>query len=97
MTRYIDADKYAERIKSSPAFKNMGFEGNLLQKVVLDLIDNAPTADVTEVVRCKDCKHSELLYLERIGEEPIGAHYCYYLKRYTNPTAFCSYGIRKED
>ena len=54
MARYIDADKFAERIKLSPAFKNIGFiEGDLLQSVVLDLLDNAPTADVEEV------KHGE--------------------------------------
>jgi hypothetical protein len=36
-------------------FKNMAFEGDLLQGVVLDLLGNTPTADVAEVVRCKDC------------------------------------------
>lgn len=46
---YIDADKFAERIKLSPAFKKYGIEGDLLQKVVLDLLDNAPAADVVEV------------------------------------------------
>lgn len=53
MARYIDADRFAERIKLSPAFKNAGFEGDLLQRVVLDLLDNAPTADIAEV------KHGE--------------------------------------
>lgn len=46
MPRYIDADKFAERIKVSPAFPNMGFEGHFLRNIVLDLLDNAPTADV---------------------------------------------------
>ena len=54
MARYIDADKFAERIKLSPAFKNMAFEGDLLQRVVLDLIGNALTADVVEVDTLKD-------------------------------------------
>ena len=53
MSKYIDADKFAERIKLSPAFKNMAFEGDLLQRVVLDILGNAPTADVAEV------KHGE--------------------------------------
>ena len=57
MARYIDADKFAERIRLSPAFKNTGFEGDLLQRVVLDLLENAPTADVVEVVRCEKCIH----------------------------------------
>ena len=53
MARYIDAEMFAKRINASPAFKNMAFEGELLQRVVLDLLDNAPTADVQEVKRGK--------------------------------------------
>ena len=45
MARYIDADKFAERIKASPAFRNI-YDGLLLQRVVIDLLNNAPTADV---------------------------------------------------
>ena len=44
MTRYIDADKFAARIKASPIFPNMGQDGYFLQEFVLDLIDR--TADV---------------------------------------------------
>lgn len=47
--KYIDAEMFAKRIEASPAFGNMAFEGELLQRVVLDLLDNAPTADVEEV------------------------------------------------
>lgn len=42
---YIDADKFAERIKVSPAFRNIN-DGLLLQRVVIDLLNNIPTADV---------------------------------------------------
>lgn len=45
MARYIDADKFTERIKVSPAFCNIN-DGLLLQRVVIDLLNNAPTADV---------------------------------------------------
>ena len=45
MARYIDADKFAERIKVSPAFRNIN-DGFWLQRVVLDLLNNMPTADV---------------------------------------------------
>ena len=54
MPRYIDADKLSQRIKASPAFKNLtrdDFASDLLRNVVFDLIDNAPTADVVEVRR----------------------------------------------
>ena len=61
MSRYIDADKlilkmncwYEEmRLKYGETDQfNMGYaEG-------INAIENAPTADVIEVVRCKDCKH----------------------------------------
>ena len=53
MANYIDIDKFAQRIMVSPAFKNMGFEGELCQRVVLDILGNFPTADVVEV------KHGE--------------------------------------
>ena len=45
MARYIDADKFTERIKASPAFRNI-YDGLLLQRVVIDLLNNIPTADV---------------------------------------------------
>ena len=53
MARYIDADKFAERIKVSPAFRNIN-DGLWLQRVVIDLLNNMPTADVvpkSEVAR----------------------------------------------
>ena len=50
MARYIDADKFAERIKASPAFRNIN-DGYWLQRVVLDLLNNMPTADVVPIVR----------------------------------------------
>lgn len=50
-----------------------------------------PTADVVEVVRCKDCKH----FGKDMG---YGKHDC---KKYEMPycleTDFCSYGERKGD
>lgn len=44
MPRYIDADKFTERIKVSPAFRNIN-DGLLLQRVVIDLLNNIPTAE----------------------------------------------------
>ena len=66
MARYIDADKFAERIKMSPAFNKIGFDGDLLQKVVLDLLDNMPAADVVEV------KHGEWLDCIETGTTVAG-------------------------
>ena len=46
MHRYIDVDGLYERVKDYP----YGFRG-----MILDDIAQVPSADVVEVVRCKDC------------------------------------------
>jgi hypothetical protein len=54
MERYIDADKFIERLKASPAFPNMGMDGYFLLDVVENLLKKFPTADVapkSEVAR----------------------------------------------
>lgn len=63
------------------------------RKIMVD----APTADVVEVVRCKECKHCELRYpAKAIGEEAIEGYYCYPNQRYVKSTDFCNYGERSE-
>lgn len=63
MARYIDADKQIERYS-----KKLGFyideegEDRFSAKceeirAAITALYNAPTADVAEVVRCKDCKY----------------------------------------
>jgi len=77
MSRYIDADaiQYDEDIPG-------------IYTVSKTQIGNMPTADVAEVVRCKDCKH----YKDN--------HRCY--SRYSNmndsrnPNDYCSYGERAD-
>ena len=54
------------------------------------LVQNAPTVDAVEVVRCKDCKHREdgACALESVYDYP------WY---YTNDDDFCSHGERRTD
>lgn len=58
MARYIDADVLIERLKfkrdetDKVKKKYSGLECAISQ------VQKQPTADVVEVVRCKDCKHS---------------------------------------
>ena len=57
---------------------------------MLGEIEDAPTADVVEVVRCKDCKHMR---------KTMSRCYClpvYGLKQITDTDAFCSYGERRD-
>lgn len=47
MSRYIDADKLLETLPNDLPYKAS------VKRVIIQ----SPTADVVEVVRCKDCKH----------------------------------------
>lgn len=83
MARYIDADLL---IKNIVQIKDLR---TLSTKTIGEAISNTPTADVVEVVRCKDCKHRR---------ESVYRSYClpvFGLKRITDLNSFCSYGERK--
>lgn len=55
MSRYIDADKLR-----ADWLKNGENEYVYDTNAFLDSIDNAPTADVVGVVRCRECVHEGL-------------------------------------
>lgn len=58
MTRYIDADALIPMMKYATTDNEIGvFPIRIGFDAIKGVIDNAPTADVVEVVRCKDCKH----------------------------------------
>ena len=52
-------------------------------------IDDAPTVDAVEVVRCRECDHKT--------HDGSGRPYCWQLKMYLNKELdfFCKYGERK--
>ena len=59
-----------------------------------DLINEMPSVDAVEVVRCKDCKHAWI--------HPCGYVYCHRDGRNAyemtfNLDSFCSYGERKDN
>ena len=56
-------------------------------------IENAPTVDAVEVVRCKDCKHYSRDPWD--NEEFICRNWSDWLP--TEPDDFCSYGERRSD
>ena len=63
---------------------------------VNETIIKLPSADVVEVVRCKDCKRCEVYYPRKAkGKEAEIAYYCTNLDCVVEPTDFCSYGVRK--
>lgn len=63
MARYIDADERDAHIDEMMNAVSKHKYGNMNEWDCLnwmrDIIDEAPTVDAVEVVRCKDCKHSD--------------------------------------
>lgn len=95
MPRYIDADLLKTDYYALP--KSLSSSTVSTQQYVsLFQILNAPTADVVEVVRCKDCDN----WKDENGREGLcqvwsdfeNAHY-----RYTPKDGYCSEGERREE
>ena len=82
MARYIDADALIAEYDRV----HIGAPGGA-RKLMVD----APTADVVEVVRCKDCKYWE----KGKDYEPYCNHFGNMMTD-TKADDFCSYGERKE-
>ena len=79
MPRYIDADALVDRMKKDPLFDLVERYG------VVGVIEAEPTADLVEVVRCKDCKHYQ------------GLAECRLIGNCMGTDGFCSWGERRDD
>ena len=78
-TRLIDADKLALKLRY------MGYMDE--HEEVQEVIDEAPTVDAVEVVRCKDCRYYVTNYaVPHCGRTLIG------MKK----SDYCNYGERKK-
>lgn len=88
MPRYIDADEiqYTMLYKEN-WITNTGVEK---QGVWKDDIDKMPTADVVEVVRCKDCR-----WWDNENDAERCAHK--YGGMWAKPDGYCNYGERAEE
>lgn len=75
MARYINLDDLIKFIKEN------GY-------VYANMLDTWPTADVVEVVRCKDC-----IYHDNEGEDIV---FCANFLKDMMPDDYCSVGERKE-
>lgn len=87
MPRLIDADTI--------------FNGELLMvsdvaydavHAIIERINNAPTVDAVEVVRCKECN-----MFERNNTKKGEVLYCYYHEMNIKEDDFCAWGERRED
>ena len=81
MSRLIDADELNDYVMDT---YGGGITDNtvIFYGDVLTIINEAPTIDAVEVVRCKDCKYWD-------GE------FCEMNETYCEDTDFCSYGERR--
>lgn len=96
MARYIDADKMQEFIEEQNDI-NDWLVSQYNADWISSFIENQPTADVVEVVRCKDCKHWNEIEMECKNDYVVtdnegGASFS--LNFYLDD--FCSYGKRRE-
>ena len=80
MIRYIDANALLSRLPEDLPYKAS------VKRVIMQ----APTADVVEVVRCKDCVFSQK------GFEEVDI-YCKLNDASFGKDSFCSYGERSEN
>lgn len=84
MARYIDADKLLKNLPNDLPYKGS------VKRVLIQ----APTADVEEVVRCKDCKHWDKFpdshRTDGICKELVKWHSAE--KYMTEAEHFCGYG-----
>ena len=82
-----ERDKIPYELVSEKPFKH----GNSMRggiRKALRCVEQAPTVDAVEVVRCKDCKY--LMFSDCYGECGKGH------MGIVSPDDFCSYGERKE-
>ena len=101
MAEYIEREALIEHMKDLPTWDFVAKADGVYEKAtkypegmfncddVIASIENAPAADVVEVVRCGQCKHAT----EDIIVE--GVCYCHKIQQGMFLDGFCSYGERK--
>lgn len=92
MSRYIYEDALKEVIQRM--WENRKIT-NTKYNTFLEILDYVPTAEVVEVVRCKDCEDWQDDWIPSCGDN--GSHYCATMDSVMKPTDFCSYAERRED
>ena len=97
--RMIDANELeahfheTKMIEIFPYWKELSFDtqSELVRfgKEIKKMIQNAPTVDAVEVVRCKDCKWRQ--------QDEVNRNFCGLGDFYCGDTDFCSRGERKDN
>ena len=91
MSRYIDTDKTELELWDRGVNISGEYQGVWVRfRDIEEVFKNVPTADVVEVVRCKECKH--ILCSKKTLEFNKPSGLCGYWGDYTELDGFCSYG-----
>ena len=97
--RLIDANaltnKFLRHYTKQEKKGNLSFVACEIKQGFADMVNEAPTVDAVEVVRCKDCKHF-------VQGEPYDPCECMRWKVkwgavYTTPDGYCHKGERKDN
>ena len=80
MSRYIDREDLLNNLKQ--------FAPEYLKPLIVSLVEKQPTADVVEVVRCKDCRHYECFTV-------CNKHFCNDYGGFVVENDFCSRAEKK--
>ena len=86
--RLIDANALGIGKAKREAFDNPAYADGW--NSAISIIEQAPTVEAVEVVRCLDCKYREWF-------EPTGSYYCDLTGVCVKGEHFCSYGERKDN
>jgi hypothetical protein len=70
---------------------------NIFIDAIIDEIDNAPNVDAVEVVRCKDCKHLNVLNRKEIYAHCPKTNTVFLTFDIDTREHFCSFGENKND
>lgn len=97
MAEYIEREAVIAYLENH---KRVAKEQNLILSADEDAIikflkEKCPTADVVEVVRCKDCIHKNLTTDGEYDPEDIVCGY--HMSDGFREDDFCSYGVRRSD
>lgn len=87
MARMIDADTLRSNIDCCD------IETYNDKLTIIEQINEAPTVDAVEVVRCRECKHR---YNGKDCTHPLLLSYSFGAIRNVKDNDFCSYGERKD-
>lgn len=88
--------EYIEREAAIETFEQ-AFDNNWEVSGTLDRIRAIPAADVVEVVRCRECKHSIMHKFPYNYEKVLACNDPHGVTiRAVKPMHFCSYGERKD-